>query len=318
MSTVSAYKGFLAGMTCRGFQYKVGEEYKVNGNVSLCVNGFHAVTVPFDVWSYYAPQFSVYARVELDEVLSQKSPDTKIVGGVIRILNTLSLQEMIAAQAAMNGEDARPLATVEPHGHAATIGGNCAVAVVGDGSHAGTVGGKSPAIAAYDLSHAVTTGKRSPAVTTGSHSSSITAGDHSHAIAAGECACAESKGRRAHAVVTGDSSVAETAGIEANAVGVGTHCVVHTNSAESHACVTGRYSTAGAKGKNSIAMAIGSEGWARAGEGGAICLAAIGDDGKILAIRASLVGENGICAGTYYRLGADGEFVAARWQETGE
>ena len=51
--TIKAYKAFNPDFTCRGFQYKVGEEYTHDGEVNACQSGFHACQNPFDVLDYY-------------------------------------------------------------------------------------------------------------------------------------------------------------------------------------------------------------------------------------------------------------------------
>ncbi|WP_369952163.1 hypothetical protein [Ralstonia syzygii] len=68
-------------------------------------------------------------------------------------------------------------------------------------------------------------------------------------------------------------------------------------------------SPASATGKASVAAATGCEGRAQAAEGCAIVLVFRDDDGNIVHIRASKVGENGIKAGVWYTLDAQGEFV---------
>jgi hypothetical protein len=51
--TVRAFKGFDKGLKCRGFQYEIGKEYEIEGDVRCCGNGFHACENPFDVFSFY-------------------------------------------------------------------------------------------------------------------------------------------------------------------------------------------------------------------------------------------------------------------------
>ena len=72
---------------------------------------------------------------------------------------------------------------------------------------------------------------------------------------------------------------------------------------------TGNWSAAEVSGSQSVAAALGIEGKARASEGGAIVLCYRDEDGELIHIRASKVGENGIKADVWYQLNEDGEFV---------
>ena len=56
-------------------------------------------------------------------------------------------------------------------------------------------------------------------------------------------------------------------------------------------------------------MSCGYEGRAMANETGAIVLAYRDENYALVHIRASKVGDNGIKAGTWYTLDADGQFV---------
>ncbi|EAS0449254.1 hypothetical protein E9219_22515 [Salmonella enterica] len=72
---------------------------------------------------------------------------------------------------------------------------------------------------------------------------------------------------------------------------------------------TGDWSAAEVSGSQSVAASLGIEGKARASEGGAIVLCYRDEDGELIHIRASKVGENGITPDTWYQLDEDGEFV---------
>ncbi|EAP4239741.1 hypothetical protein KXN30_002910 [Salmonella enterica subsp. enterica serovar Give] len=72
---------------------------------------------------------------------------------------------------------------------------------------------------------------------------------------------------------------------------------------------TGDRSAAEVSGSQSVAASLGIEGKARASEGGAIVLCYRDEDGELIHIRASKVGENGIMPNTWYQLDKDGEFV---------
>ncbi|WP_225043451.1 hypothetical protein [Pseudomonas aeruginosa] len=78
---------------------------------------------------------------------------------------------------------------------------------------------------------------------------------------------------------------------------------------QSAASNTGDYSAAEVSGKESVAASLGIEGRARASAGSAIVLCHRDDEGHLIHIRASKVGENGVKPDTWYQLSAEGEFV---------
>ncbi|EAA9172022.1 hypothetical protein TS33_21445 [Salmonella enterica subsp. enterica serovar Senftenberg] len=108
-------------------------------------------------------------------------------------------------------------------------------------------------------------------------------------------------GNRSAATNTGDWSAATNTGNWSAATNTG-NCSAATN--------TGNWSAAEVSGSQSVAAAFGIEGKARASEGGAIVLCYRDEDGELIHIRASKVGENGIMPNTWYQLNEDGEFVA--------
>ncbi|ELA2855852.1 hypothetical protein RFL07_001370 [Salmonella enterica] len=99
---------------------------------------------------------------------------------------------------------------------------------------------------------------------------------------------------------TGDWSAATNTGYQSAATNTGDW---------SAATNTGNRSAAEVSGSQSVAASLGIEGKARASEGGAIVLCYRDEDGELIHIRASKVGENGIMPNTWYQLDKDGEFV---------
>ncbi|ELN2739713.1 hypothetical protein RZA61_005236, partial [Pluralibacter gergoviae] len=77
---------------------------------------------------------------------------------------------------------------------------------------------------------------------------------------------------------------------------------------QSAASNTGDYSAAEVSGSHSVAAAFGIESKARASASSAIVLCYRDEDGELIHIRASKVGENGIKPDTWYTLNADGLF----------
>ena len=90
---MKAFKGFNKDLTCRGFQYKVGETYEEE-KAELRHAGFHACESPVACLQHYDPATSVYHEVELEEVSNEKDTDTKRVGKKITIGAEIGIPEI--------------------------------------------------------------------------------------------------------------------------------------------------------------------------------------------------------------------------------
>ncbi|EIR8873283.1 hypothetical protein LXE31_001663 [Salmonella enterica] len=117
-------------------------------------------------------------------------------------------------------------------------------------------------------------------------------------------------GNRSAATNTGNRSAATNTGDRSAATNTGDRSAATNTGDWSAATNTGDWSAAEVSGSQSVAAAFGIEGKARASEGGAIVLCYRDEDGELIHIRASKVGENGIMPNTWYQLNEDGEFVA--------
>ncbi|EED6459845.1 hypothetical protein XH02_06320 [Salmonella enterica subsp. enterica serovar Montevideo] len=116
-------------------------------------------------------------------------------------------------------------------------------------------------------------------------------------------------GNRSAATNTGDQSAATNTGYQSAATNTGNRSAATNTGDQSAATNTGDQSAAEVSGSQSVAASLGIEGKARASEGGAIVLCYRDEDGELIHIRASKVGENGIMPNTWYQLDKDGEFV---------
>lgn len=105
-----------------------------------------------------------------------------------------------------------------------------------------------------------------------------------------------------------DSSVEQTV-VGDTASNTGYRSAASNTGYRSAASNTGDYSAAEVSGKESVAASLGIEGRARASAGSAIVLCHRDDEGRLIHIRASKVGENGVEPDTWYQLNAEGEFV---------
>ncbi|MFF6491214.1 hypothetical protein ACET5B_02955 [Pseudomonas aeruginosa] len=108
---------------------------------------------------------------------------------------------------------------------------------------------------------------------------------------------------------TGYQSAASNTGYYSAASNTGYQSAASNTGDYSAASNTGYRSAAEVSGKESVAASLGIEGRARASAGSAIVLCHRDDEGRLIHIRASKVGENGVKPDTWYQLSAEGEFV---------
>ncbi|EGU0488470.1 hypothetical protein R1N40_003118 [Salmonella enterica] len=221
---IVTFKGFNKDLTCRDFQFAIGETFHHDGKVEACGSGFHACECPFDVFSYYPPAESRYAEtISFGVIDREEEGDTKIASASITIKSELTLPQFI-----QRGIE--------------------------------WIWSKID----KSLEQQIMTGDWSAATNTGNQSAATNTGDWS---------AATNTGYQSAATNTGDWSAAEVSGSQ------------------------------------SVAASLGIEGKARASEGGAIVLCYRDEDGELIHIRASKVGENGIMPDIWYQLNEDGEFV---------
>ena len=94
-NVIKSYKGFDKNMQCRGFQYEVGKEYEMDGEIKCCNRGFHACKSPLEVWDYYDMLNSRFAEVEQSGKIDEEKKSTKVCSSRIKIKAELKLADII-------------------------------------------------------------------------------------------------------------------------------------------------------------------------------------------------------------------------------
>ncbi|HIC4593773.1 TPA: DUF7666 domain-containing protein [Salmonella enterica subsp. enterica serovar Schwarzengrund] len=321
---IVTFKGFNKDLKCRDFQFEIGKTFHHDGKVGACSSGFHACECPFDVFSYYSPADSRFAEtISFGITDREEYGDTKIASASITIKAELTLPQFIQRgiewiwskidksleqqimcgdwSAATNTGDWSAATNTGNRSAATNTGNRSAATNTGSWSAATNTGSWSAATNTGSCSAATNTGNRSAATNTGNRSAATNTGNRSAATNTGSCSAATNTGSCSAATNTGDWSAATNTGNRSAATNTGS-CSAATN--------TGDWSAAEVSGSQSVAAAFGIEGKARASEGGAIVLCYRDEDGELIHIRASKVGENGIMPNTWYQLNEDGEFVA--------
>ena len=92
---ITSYKAFDKNMQCRNFQYEVGKEYEMDGEIKCCNRGFHACKSPLEVWDYYDMLNSRFAEVEQSGKIDEEEKSTKVCSSHIKIKAELKLADII-------------------------------------------------------------------------------------------------------------------------------------------------------------------------------------------------------------------------------
>ena len=92
---IIAYKGFDKNLKCRDFQYEVGKEYEMDGDIKRCERGFHACESPLEVFDHYDMITSRFAKVEQSGEIDKEENSTKVCSSKIKVKAELKLADMI-------------------------------------------------------------------------------------------------------------------------------------------------------------------------------------------------------------------------------
>ena len=92
---IKSYKAFDKNMQCRGFQYEIGKEYEMDGEIKCCNRGFHACKSPMEVWDHYDMLSSRFAEVEQSGKIDEEGNSTKVCSSHIKIKAELKLADII-------------------------------------------------------------------------------------------------------------------------------------------------------------------------------------------------------------------------------
>ena len=142
--TIKSYKGFDKDLKCRGFQYEIGKEYEMEGDIRACENGFHACEQPIEVFGYYPPGSSRYCEVEQSGNTSKGSDDSKVASSRIKIGAEVGIPGIVKAQI----EYVKAHTTTEHTDPKMATAGNYGAATAGD-SGAATAGNYGAATAGF-------------------------------------------------------------------------------------------------------------------------------------------------------------------------
>ena len=143
---ITSYKAFDKNMQCRNFQYEVGKEYEMDGEIKCCNRGFHACKSPMEVWDYYDMLSSRYAEVEQSGKIDKEENLTKVCSSRIKIKAELKLADIINIGVEWLKEITSPSKVkttdklVDNSGYSAQIGSSGYSAQIGSSGYSAQIG----------------------------------------------------------------------------------------------------------------------------------------------------------------------------------
>ena len=309
---IKSYKGFDKDLKCKGFQYELGKDYELEGDIKVCNRGFHACENPIDVLKYYPPtnengDLNRYCEVEQSGNTSNSNEDTKIASSKLHIGVEIGLNGLIKAGVKFI------LDKVDWKNPKNTNTGNYSAATnTGNYSAATNTGNHSAATNTGDCSAATNTGDCSAATNTGDYSAATNMGDYSAATNTGFRSAATNTGDYSAATNMGDYSAATNTGFRSAATNTGDYSAATNTGNYSAATNTGDCSAASVYGKESIAIITGKDGKAKGALGCWLVLTERdkwnGETFPIKEVKAVKVDGETIKADVWYRL-IDGKII---------
>ena len=143
---IKSYKAFDKNMQCRGFQYEVGKEYEMDGEIKCCDRGFHACKSPMEVWDHYDMLSSRFAEVEQSGKIDEEGNSTKVCSSCINIKAELKLADIINIGVEWLKDITSPtkvktdIAKNDNGGHSAKIGSSGDYAKIGSSGDSAQIG----------------------------------------------------------------------------------------------------------------------------------------------------------------------------------
>ena len=232
---ITSYKAFDKNMQCRGFQYEVGKEYEMDGEIKCCNRGFHACKSPMEVWDHYDMLDSRYAEVEQSGKIDAGENSTKVCSSRIKIKAELKLADIInigvewlkditspskvKADGVLNDNGNRrkqigssgDYAQIGSSGHSAKIGSSGDYAKIGSSGHYAKIGSSG------DYAKIGSSGYYAKIGSSGDYAQIGSSGDYAKIGSSGDYAKIGSSGDSAKIDSTGEDSVIMCAGYNSKA-----------------------------------------------------------------------------------------------------
>ena len=226
---ITSYKAFDKNMQCHDFQFEVGKEYEMEGEIECGKRGFHACKNPLELWDYYKMLKSRFAEVEQSGKIDKDGKSTKVCSSHIKIKAELKLADIInigiewlknvtsPSKYKKDGvlDDSGHYAQIGSSGDCAKIGSSGDCAKIGSSGHGAQIGscGDYAKIGSCGLcTHIGSSGHGAQIGSSGDYAKIGSCGDCAKIGSCGDCAKISSSGDCAQIDSIGGDSVIMCAG----------------------------------------------------------------------------------------------------------
>ena len=328
---IKSYKAFDKNMQCRGFQYEVGKEYEMDGEIKCCNRGFHACKSPLEVWNHYDMLNSRFAEVEQSCKIDEEENSTKVCSSHIKIKAELKLADIInigvewlkditsptkvKATGTLNdnGGDSAKIGSSGDSAKIGSSGDSAKIGSSGDSAKIGSSGDYAQIGSSGDSAQIGSSGDSAQIGSSGDSAKIGSSGDSAKIGSSGDYAQIGSSGDYAQIGSSGDYAQIGSSGDYAKIGSIGDYAKIGSSGYSAKIGSSGDYAKIDSTGEDSVIMCAGKESKAKAKAGSLITLSEWkwNDDKKRrvpVCVKTEYVDGNNIKADTWYQL-KNGEFV---------
>ena len=298
---IIAYKGFDKNLKCRDFQYEVGKEYEMDGDIKCCERGFHACESPLEVFDHYDMLNSRFAEVEQSGEIDKEEDTTKVCSSKIKIKAELNLADIVKLGVEWIKDVTSPSklkkeTDLNDNGNnSAKIGSSGDYAKIGSSGYYAKIG---------------SSGGSAQIGSSGDYAKIGSSGDYAKIGSSGYYAKIGSSGGSAQIGSSGDYAKIGSSGDYAKIGSSGYSAKIGSSGYYAKIGSSGDYAQIGSTGNHSVVMAAGNNSIAKAKIGSWITLAewdCIDGVWIPICVKTEKVDGEHIKADTFYEL-IDGEF----------
>ncbi len=328
---IKSYKGFDKDMKCRDFQYEVGKEYNMDGEIKCCKQGFHACKSPLEVWDYYDMLNSRFAEVEQSGKIDEEEKSTKVCSSHIKIKAELKLADIInigvewlkditspskvKTDGVLNDNGDRKK-QIGSSGYSAKIGSSGDYAQIGssgDSAKIGSSGYSAKIGSSGDSAKIGSSGYSAKIGSSGDYAQIGSSGDYAQIGSSGDYAQIGSSGDYAQIGSSGDSAKIGSSGYSAKIGSSGDSAKIGSSGDYAQIGSSGDYAQIDSTGEDSVIMCAGGNSKAKAKIGSWITLSEWkwSDEKERyvpVCVKTEYVDGENIKADTWYQL-KNGKFV---------